>query len=330
MSCYSVSLFTEATRSGILGGSQPDHELGRLTQFPWIRLCKEDFESHFRNPDEAYNMEIISSTYNSKGILVNSFYDLEPTFVDYMNTESFPKSWCVGPLCLTEWRPKVYSDKVLKPTWVAWLDQKLQEKRRVLYVAFGSQAEISREQLEEIAIGLEELNVCFLWVLRKDESEWGLPCGFEERVRGRGMVIREWVDQREILMHESVEGFVSHCGWNSVLESICAGVPIVGWPFMAEQFLNVRMVEEELKIGLRVETCNGSVRGFVKREGLKKTVIEVMEGEKGKNLREKVMQLSEMAKMATQEGGSSWSTLNSLLNETCRDQNKNIETSSKS
>ncbi|MQK22673.1 hypothetical protein EI013_30365, partial [Escherichia coli] len=93
-------------------------------------------------------------------------------------------------------------------------------------------AEMSHEQLEEIATGLEESMVNFLWVIRKDE--WGLPDGFEEKVKSRGIVVREWVDQREILMHESVEGFLSHCGWNSVLESICAGVPILAWPMMAE------------------------------------------------------------------------------------------------
>ncbi|TKY63247.1 UDP-glycosyltransferase 90A1 [Spatholobus suberectus] len=325
MSCYSVSLSIEAMSSGILSGSQPDHELVRLIQFPWIRLSKDDFDSDFRNPEPnslvyLFNMKVFSAAHNSNGILVNSFYELEPTFVDYVNTKFSPKSWCVGPFCLTEWAPKVYSEAGVKPTWVTWLDQKLEEKRHVMYVAFGSQAEISWEQLEEIAMGLEESKVSFLCVIRKDE--WDLPCGFEERVKGRGMVIREWVDQREILMHESVEGFVSHCGWNSVLESICAGVPIVAWPMMAEQYLNARMVEEELKVGLRLETCDGSVRGFVKREGLKKTLRELMEGEKGRKARDKVRELAEMAKMATQEGGSLWSTLNSLLNETCGSQKK--------
>ncbi|KAG4938499.1 hypothetical protein AAZX31_16G068800 [Glycine max] len=328
MSCYSTSLCMEARSSKILSGPQPDHELVELTRFPWIRLCKVDFDFEYRNPDPntpgfVFNMKIIESTRESYGILVNSFYELEPTFVDYVSKECSPKSWCVGPLCLAEWTRKVYEggDEKEKPRWVTWLDQRLEEKSSVLYAAFGSQAEISREQLEEIAKGLEESKVSFLWVIRKEE--WGLPDGYEERVKDRGIVIREWVDQREILMHESVEGFLSHCGWNSVMESVTAGVPIVGWPIMAEQFLNARMVEEEVKVGLRVETCDGSVRGFVKREGLKKTVKEVMEGVKGKKLREKVRELAEMAKLATQEGGSSCSTLNSLLHQTCAASHKN-------
>lgn len=310
--------------SGIFNGPQRDDELVTLTRFPWIRLCKEDVEKDLRDPEPngvayEFNMKTFASTTSSYGMLVNSFYELEPVFVDYMNTESSPKNWCVGPFCLAEQQPKIYcqSQSDIKPTWVRWLDQKLEEKCSVLYVAFGSQAEISQEQLEEIATGLEESKVNFLWVIRKDE--WGLPNGFEERVNGRGgIVVREWVDQREILMHESIEGFLSHCGWNSVLESICAGVPILAWPMMAEQHLNARMVEEEMKIGLRVETCNGSVRGFVKWEGLKKTVMELMEGEKGREGRKKVRELADIAKKAVQEGGSSWSTLNLLLQETCK------------
>lgn len=156
----------------------------------------------------------------------------------------------------------------------------------------------------------------FLWVVRKKESELGE--GFEERVKETGIVVREWVDQKEILMHQSVQGFLSHCGWNSVLESICAGVPILAWPMMAEQPLNARMVVEEIKVGLRVETCDGTVKGLVKWEGLMKMVRELMEGEMGKEVRIKVEELAELAKMAMEENtGSSWRTLDMLINEFC-------------
>ena len=129
--------------------------------------------------------------------------------------------------------------------------------------------------------------------------------------------MRDWVDQREILMHESVQGFLSHCGWNSVLESICAGVPILAWPMMAGQPLNARMIVEEIKVGLRVETCDGSVRGFVKWEGLKKMVKELIEGEKGKEVRKKCKEVAEKAMKAMGEGGSSKCTLDLLIDEMC-------------
>ncbi|KAJ8549901.1 hypothetical protein K7X08_033608 [Anisodus acutangulus] len=128
-----------------------------------------------------------------------------------------------------------------------------------------------------------------------------------------GLVVTEWVDQREILSHGSVQGFLSHCGWNSVIESICAKVPILAWPMMAEQHLNARMVVEEIKIGLRVETCDGSVRGFVKCEGLEKPIRGLMEGEKCNEARKKVKEIGEAAIDALKEGGSSWQALNELI-----------------
>ncbi|KAA8548080.1 hypothetical protein F0562_004659 [Nyssa sinensis] len=180
-------------------------------------------------------------------------------------------------------------------------------------IATTKSYEISSEQLREISIGLEESKVNFLWVVRKNQPE--VFDGFEERVKERGIVVREWVDQRGILGHESVQGFLSHCGWNSVVESVCAKVPILAWPMMAEQHLNARMVAEEIKVGLRVETSNGSVRGFVKREGLEKMVRELMEGEMGKEVRKKVKEVGDAARKAMENGGSSWRTLNQLMDE---------------
>lgn len=263
-------------------------------------------------------MKAIGAVVNSFGFVTNSFYELEPVFVDYWNTECGPKSWSVGPLC--QLKPNPVQDDEPKPVWIEWLDKKKIEGSRVLYVAFGTQATVSPEQLEEIAKALENSNLNFLWVVRKKESvnaTWDSE--LEERVRGRGMVVKEWVDQREILNHESVEGFLSHCGWNSVMESVCAGVPILAWPMMAEQPLNARMVVEEIKVGLRVE---GSVRGFVKAEGLEKTVKGLMEGEKGEEVRKKVKEFADLARKAVEEGGSSWQTLQSLIDEVCSEGDK--------
>ncbi|MED6195431.1 hypothetical protein PIB30_037788 [Stylosanthes scabra] len=114
-------------------------------------------------------------------------------------------------------------------------------------------------------------------------------------------------------MHESVRGFVSQCGWNSVLESVCAGVPILVWPLASEQHLAAKLVVEEIRVGVRVETSDGSVREFVRREGLRKTIMELMEGEKGKEAMKKVSEWACMAKKAVKKGGSSWSNLEALL-----------------
>ncbi|CAL1358003.1 unnamed protein product [Linum trigynum] len=135
-------------------------------------------------------------------------------------------------------------------------------------------------------------------------------------MKGRGMIVGEWVDQRGILGHVSVGGFLSHCGWNSVMEGVCAGVPMLAWPMMAEQPLNARMVAEEVKVGIRVE---GSGRtGFVRRGALENAVRELMAGEKGKEVRRNAKEYAKKARKAMEEGnGSSWKTLNLLIDELC-------------
>ncbi|KAI3722305.1 hypothetical protein L2E82_33337 [Cichorium intybus] len=327
MSGYSSAVSQQVGVNRLLSGPETDDDLITVTRFPWIKITRNDFFEPFnqRNPIGPHHdfvMEVMIAMMNSHGQIMNSFYELEPSFLDYLNCESKPKAWCVGPFCLAETEstpPKVDP----KPKWVEWLDQKLAQGCSVLYVAFGSQAEISSKQLEAISKGLEESQVNFLWVVRN--SEMGVFDELQERVGERGIIVREWVDQLEILKHESVKGFVSHCGWNSVLESICSGVPILAWPMMAEQPLNAKMVVEEIKIGLRVETCDGSVKGFVKSEGLKKTVKELMEGEKGKEVRKKVMEVGKAAKEAMSEEGSSWRTLDELIEEVRTVRNLNTQ-----
>ncbi|KAH7851356.1 hypothetical protein Vadar_010465 [Vaccinium darrowii] len=311
-------------QNGLLSGPKSDDEPFVVTTFPWIKLTRNDFEEPFNSPVPKgpyvdFVTEQFIATSNSYGIVSNSFYELEALYVDHCNLEFKPKTWCIGPLCLAEevqsssLQTKTKPCSYQKPTWLQWLDQKLVEGSTVLYVAFGTQARISSQQLHEITVGLEESKVNFLWVTRNSESE--LEDGFIERVKERGLVVREWVDQMAILRHESVQGFLSHCGWNSVLESLCAKVPILAWPMMAEQHVNARMVVEEIKVGLRVETSNGSVRGFVKSEGLERMVKELMEGEMGKEVRKKVKEFGEPAKKAVEEGGSSWHSLNQLIDE---------------
>ncbi|KAG8384809.1 hypothetical protein BUALT_Bualt04G0157000 [Buddleja alternifolia] len=316
MGHYASLLSRDAFANGLLSLNESPDEPFTLPSFPWIKLTRNDFNEPFdkRDPSGPYLdfiMEAAISTTNSYGLLVNTFYELEQLFADYYNREFQPKAWNVGPLCLAQ-PPNTELSPRHKPKWIHWLDQQLTKGCPVLYVAFGSQAKLSPTQLHEIALGLEEAKVNFLWLLR-DKVELG--DGFEEKVRERGIIVKEWVDQKEILEHESVKGFLSHCGWNSVLEGICAEVPILAWPMMAEQYLNARMVTEEIKIGLRVNTVDGSVKGFVSGECLKNAVIELMQSEKVGKLREKVKEVAEAARKAVEEGGSSWHALTQLISE---------------
>ncbi|KAM4132708.1 hypothetical protein ACJW30_01G272300 [Castanea mollissima] len=264
----------------LLFGPESDDELITVTRFPWIKVTRNDFEPPFTELEPKglkyeFTTNVGTAVANSCGIVVNSFYGLEPLFDDYWNRECTPKGWSVGPFCLLSHKWLEMNPTIISPH------------------ASGSQADISSAQLKEIENGLEESKVNFLWMIRKSESE--ISDRFEESIKGRGIVMREWADQREVLMHESVQGFLSHCGWNSVLESICAGVPILAWPMMADQLFNARMVVEEIKVGLMVETC--------KRER--------------KGSEEECKEVAEKAKKATGEGGSSKCTLDMLIDEIC-------------
>ncbi|MCL7029613.1 hypothetical protein MKW94_000916 [Papaver nudicaule] len=296
-----------------------DEPFSVIPSLPNIKLTKNDIEPEFSHPQPGehtdFYTEVVMATNKSKGIIRNSFYELEPEFVDYWNKENSPKAWSVGPLCLLA--TKVLS--LEKPMWIQWLDEMLEKEKSVLYVAFGSLAEVTIEQFREIAIRLENSGEHFLWVLRLPSiMEDEFMSGFEERVKGRALLVKnQWVDQLGILSHECVKGFMSHCGWNSVLESVCESVPLLGFPILADQHLNARMVEEYFGIGVKVVARNGSVRGLFGSECIENKVKELMdiEGEKGKAMRKNVQEFNEMARNAMVEGGSSWLTLNLLIDE---------------
>ncbi|KAF5180980.1 Udp-glycosyltransferase 90a1 [Thalictrum thalictroides] len=321
MNTFAMTISSLVTRDRPYTSVNSDDELFTIPSFPSIKFTKNDFEEAFVNPDvkgphQEFLTEQISANMQSKGLVVNSFYELEAKFVDLWNTQvPSCKTWCVGPLCLAE-PPKAQT--ITKPKYIQWLDERLTSGQSVLYVAFGTQADISKEQLQEIATGLERSEVSFLWLVRSKEDEVEeVLAKFEEKVKNRGLVVRDWVDQVEILSHKSVTGFMSHCGWNSVIESICESVPIIAWPMMADQHLNARMVVEELGVGIRVLARNGSVRGYVGSECIESMVKELMEGEKGKEVRKKVKEMEVLAKKAMEEGGSSWCTLGNLIQEMC-------------
>ncbi|CAD6333135.1 unnamed protein product [Miscanthus lutarioriparius] len=194
---------------------------------------------------------------------------------------------------------------------LAWLDA--QPKRSVVFLCFGSKGAFSAAQLQEIARGLESSGHRFLWVVRSPPEEEGqspepdpdlgrlLPAGFLERNRDRGMVVKNWVPQAQVVRHEAVGAFVTHCGWNSALEAIMSGLPMICWPLYAEQGLNKVFMLEEMKIAVAL----GRYEEFVRAEEVEAKVRLVMEGEEGRILRERLAVAREKALGATMEGGSS-------------------------
>ncbi|KAF4374058.1 hypothetical protein F8388_007964 [Cannabis sativa] len=250
------------------------------------------------------------------GIIVNSFYELEPAYADLYKKVSGIKTWQIGPLFLSDYNMSNSNNQL---ECMKWLDTK--KPSSVIYVSFGSVANFNDEQLMEIATGLEASGQQFIWVVKKEkvegvEEEW-LPEGFEERMKERGLIVRGWAPQVPILEHEAVGGFVTHCGWNSILESVCAGVPMVTWPVAAEQFFNEKLVSQVLNIGVEVGARKWvrMVGDFVKRERIRNAVSRIMEGEEAEEMRRRVKSLAEMGRSAIKEAGSSMLDFNALFHD---------------
>ncbi|CAM0954446.1 unnamed protein product [Alopecurus aequalis] len=248
-----------------------------------------------------------------RGVLVNTFDWLEPTALKALADgvcvpgRPAPKVFCIGPLVDDGEKNR---DKEKRHECLAWLDA--QPLRSVVFLCFGSKGAFSATQLKEIARGLEGSGHRFLWAVRsppEEQSEFPvpdlerlLPAGFLERTRGRGMVVKSWVPQAEVVRHEAVGAFVTHCGWNSTLEAIMAGLPMICWPLYAEQALNKVFMVEEMKIAMALD---GYEAGIVNAEEVEAKVRLVMETEEGRKLRETLVAAKKMALDAIGAGGSS-------------------------
>ncbi|KAE8038035.1 hypothetical protein FH972_010581 [Carpinus fangiana] len=238
-------------------------------------------------------------------VLCNTFYELEQEVVDWM-----AKIWplrTIGPTIPSMFLDKRLEDDknygfdIFKPNTGAcmkWLNG--QPKGSVVYVSFGSLAAFGVEQMEEIAWGLRMSNRCFLWVVRELE-EAKLPKNFVEETSEKGLVVR-WCPQLEVLAHEAVGCFVTHCGWNSTLEALSFGVPMVGVPYWSDQSTNLKFIMDVWKMGLKAPADE---KGIVRREAAEHCIREIMEGERGKEIKKNAFKWRKLAKEAVDESGSS-------------------------
>ncbi|KAK7400760.1 hypothetical protein VNO78_12066 [Psophocarpus tetragonolobus] len=267
-------------------------------------------------------LEAVESELRSYGVVVNSFYELEKVYADHFRKVLGRKAWHIGPLslCNKDSEEKAHRGKqasIDEHECLKWLDTK--RPNSVIYVCFGSVVNLSDSELREIAMGLRASGQQFIWVVRKsgkDGEKWILD-GFEKRMEGKGLIIRGWAPQVLILEHEAIGAFVTHCGWNSTLEAVTAGVPMVTWPLFADQFYNEKLVTEVLKIGVPVgvKTWVGFEGANVASDAVEKAVKRIMNGKEAIEMRNKAKVLSQQARLAMEEGGSSYTDLNALIEE---------------
>lgn len=187
-----------------------------------------------------------------------------------------------------------------------WLNER--DNESVVYVAFGSVAQLNVEQMHELAWGLKQSDKYFLWVVRQSE-ESKLPKGFVEETLGKGLVV-QWCSQLDVLAHEAIGCFVTHCGWNSSLEAISLGVPMVAVPRWSDQPTNAKYVADVWKMGVK---AMANEKEMITRDVVDACIRDVINGENGKDLRINAKKWMLMAREAVKEGGSSDKWINQFV-----------------
>ncbi|XP_058740302.1 UDP-glycosyltransferase 1-like [Vicia villosa] len=330
-SCFCLHLMFKIRSSKILESVNSDTEYFTIPGIPdKIQVNKEQLPIMDESLKET-GMKIHEAEMKSYGVIVNSFEELEKEYVNDYKKVINDKVWCVGPvsLCNIDGLDKAERgniSSISEDNCLKFLDS--YKPKSVVYVCLGSLCNLVSSQLIELALGLEETKIPFVWVIRdginktQELEKWISDEHFEERNKGRGLIIRGWAPQMVILSHPSIGGFLTHCGWNSTLEGITVGVPMVTWPLFADQFLNEKLVTQVLRIGvsLGVEVPlkwgeEEKMGVAVKKEVIKEAIFNVM-GEKdqeSKERRERASILSETAKRAVEKGGSSYANITLLI-----------------
>nr|GEY73757.1 anthocyanidin 3-O-glucosyltransferase 5-like [Tanacetum cinerariifolium] len=263
------------------------------------------------------------------GIFLNTWDDLEPVSLKALKHEPFllnnstPPVYPIGPLTKQNESVVTEYDKEI----IAWLDK--QPKDSVLFVALGSGGTLTSEQLTELAWGLELSQQRFILVVRNpdddaassffstrnesDDPKAYLPKGFVDRTNRVGLVASSWAQQVAVLNHPSTGAFLSHCGWNSTVESLKHGVPIIGWPMYPKQRMNATMLSNEVGVAVKMPVVGDKGETVVVgREEIERVVRMVMEGEEGKTIRSKAKELEVSGRAALSCGGMSYETLTRL------------------
>ncbi|XP_059298654.1 7-deoxyloganetic acid glucosyltransferase-like [Lycium ferocissimum] len=286
-------------------------------------IRRRDLPSFCRTPD--LNSPIIQHVIKegkhivqAQGLIFNTFEGLEGPILSQFQSHC-PNIYAIGPLHI-QMKAKI-SSKCLPNTTTSnslwkddmscldWLDT--QPEKSVLFVSIGSLATMSMAQFLEFWYGLVNSKIRFLWVQRPGsivglevEDNINVPIALSESTKERGCIV-SWAPQEEVLAHPSIGGFLTHSGWNSTLESIVEGVPMICWPYFVDQQVNSRYVGEVWKLGLDMkDVCD--------RDTIERMVREVMEVRKIEFL-ERAKCMSSLAIASVSEGGSSYQDLDRLI-----------------
>lgn len=283
----------------------------------YIEITRARASGFFSAPMlQKFRGEMMEAEKSADGVVLNSFDILESSYIKNYQQGIGKKAWAIGPLSQTR-KISTINDKIC----LSWLDSMIPSS--VIYVCFGSLITTPPSQLIEIGLGLEASGHPFIWVLKESEvkpiENW-LSEELVARTKKRSMILKGWAPQAAILFHPAIGGFMTHCGWNSVLESMCSGVPMITWPHFTDQFLNEKLVVEILKIGVAVGAMTPAPPGaprtsesLVGRGAVERAVLSLMNKEIGEERRKSVFEWAERASQAVRVGGSAHDHLTQLI-----------------
>ncbi|TVU39901.1 hypothetical protein EJB05_13345, partial [Eragrostis curvula] len=277
-----------------------------LNELPPLRLRDMVFSTTTSHANMSKCLEcLVECSRYSSGIILNTFLDLEEPELEKITNGLGVPIYAIGPLH----KISSIADSSLivqDQACLEWLDK--QEAESVLYVSFGSLASMEEKELLEIAWGLANSQRPFMWVIRhnlvQSSQQVSLPDGFEEATHGRGIIV-SWAPQQKVLGHRAVGGFWTHNGWNSTLESICEGVPMICRPQFADQMINMRYVHEVWKVGFELQ-------GELERKMIKRAVQRLLSEEEGREMRQRAINLQIKVVKCMEEGGSSKASIDLL------------------
>ncbi|GLT93018.1 hypothetical protein SLE2022_108250 [Rubroshorea leprosula] len=250
---------------------------------------------------------VIKETKASAGLIWNSYEELEQDALATSRQVFRIPNFVIGPLHM--YFPAASSSLLSQDkSCMSWLDK--QAPNSVLYVSFGSIAAVSETEFLEIAWGLANSNQPFLWVVRPGlvrGSEWlePLPSGFMEMLGGRGHIVK-WAPQQEVLTHPATGGFWTHCGWNSTLESLCEGVPMICQPSFGDQRVNARYISHVWRVGVHLEYK-------LDRVEIGRAIKRLMVEKEGEEMRNRIRVLREKTNSLLNQTGSSSQSLEKLV-----------------
>ncbi|KAL0307442.1 UNVERIFIED_CONTAM: UDP-glucose flavonoid 3-O-glucosyltransferase 6 [Sesamum angustifolium] len=286
---------------------------------------------HLQSLRDDHNKDVTEYR-EAKGIIVNTFIEFESHQIEALsNDEKIPPIYPLGPI-LQGGGSQTDREKPNHGEIFEWLDR--QPDSSVVFLCFGSQGCLDEDQVMEIAVALENSGHRFLWSLRKpppkgkidfpkeyENPQEVLPEGFLKRTSEIGKVIG-WAPQMAVLSHPAVGGFVSHCGWNSILESVWCGVPMATWPLTVDQQSNAFLLVKEFEMAVEIKIDYRKESGIiVGAETIEKAIKLLMEPENG--IRVKLRALKEKSRIALTEGGSSSNYLKRFIEDVVDNKSSN-------